>query len=283
MRPAPPADPPAGEAPTERLGLTSPSDMDAPPAPSAPRPSLGTAARITVVLIALGLLGASATLVLARNPRLVHRHPVASSPTPPRPTAAAFGFTSVRIRALPAARGVSTKASVSVAEDVRASLTGFYASTLTRPATWTQGVPDGAWDAFAQAVRGRAMGDSTSLALGKQFPNLESLTVAAATLDLKILIDTAAHAQATVASVEIDANGVLDTGEHLSVVAQTSFIVRRIDRRWLITGWPGAKLSVEPVAPSVGPSVGPSGGAPSAGSPSGTAPSAGSPTPRVSP
>src|SRR6266566_1555939 len=99
MRPAPPADPPAGEVSTERLGRPSPPHMDGPPVRHPARSRLGTAARVAVILI--GLLGASAALVLTRNPRLVQGRPPAGSPTPPRPTAAAFGFTSVRIRALP--------------------------------------------------------------------------------------------------------------------------------------------------------------------------------------
>ena len=233
------------------------------------------------MLIAVGLLAASVLLVLARSPRVVHGAPVPPRPTPP--PAAAFGFTSVKIHPLPARRGVSTKASSWVAQDVRASLTGFYDATLTRPSTWTRGVPDDAWNAFAPSVRDRASGDGKSLALGNQVPNLRSLTVGSGTLDVTVLIDPSGHAQATVARVSIVASGALDTGAPIQVSVDASFLLRRVDRRWLITGWPEASVRVEPVAPSVGPSAGPSSGiSPSA--PAGpTTPPPGAPTPQASP
>src|SRR5437667_2216767 len=155
---APPADPPAGDLSSDPLDLPSASRAVDPAGARKDRRRLGTAARIAVVVIAVGLLAASVVLVLARNPRVVHRTSV--PPRPTAPPAVAFGFTSVRIHALPARRGASTKASTSVAEDVRASLTGFYDSTLTRPSTWTRGVPDDTWDAFAPNVRDRATSDA---------------------------------------------------------------------------------------------------------------------------
>ena len=233
------------------------------------------------MVIAVGLLAASVVLVLARNPRVVHRTSV--PPRPSAPPAVAFGFTSVRIHALPARRGTSTNASTSVAEDVRASLTGFYDSTLTRPSTWTRGVPDDAWDAFAPTVRDRATGDGTSLALGNQVPDLRSLTVGSATLDVTVLIDPSGHAQATVARVSIEASGALDTGAPIQVTVDASFVLRRIDQRWLITGWPEASLRVGPAAPSVGPSAGPSSGISPSAPGGGAAPTPGVPTPQVSP
>src|SRR5439155_3156971 len=144
-----------------------------PPAARKDRRRHGTAARIAVVFVALGLLAASVVLVVTRKPRAVHLAPV--PPRPTQPPAAAFAFTSVRIHPLPAQRGVSTKTSTSVAEDVRGSLSSFYDAALTRPSTWTRGVPSDAWDAFDPTVRDRATSDEKSLALGDQAPDLRSL------------------------------------------------------------------------------------------------------------
>src|SRR5439155_19584101 len=249
-----------------------------PPAARKDRRRHGTAARIAVVFVALGLLAASVVLVVTRKPRAVHLAPV--PPRPTQPPAAAFAFTSVRIHPLPAQRGVSTKTSTSVAEDVRGSLSSFYDAALTRPSTWTRGVPSDAWDAFDPTVRDRATSDEKSLALGDQAPDLRSLTVGSATLDITVLIDAAGHAQATVARVSIEASGALNDGSTVQVTVDASFVLRRIDQRWLITGWPQASLHIEPaLAPSVGPSTGVSPSAPAGGAAS---PSAG-PTPQASP
>ena len=273
---APPADPPAGDLSSDPLDLPSASRAVDPAGARKDRRRLGTAARIAVVVIAVGLLAASVVLVLARNPRVLHRTSV--PPRPSAPPAVAFGFTSVRIHALPARRGTSTNASTSVA-----SLTGFYDSTLTRPSTWTRGVPDDTWDAFAPNVRDRATSDAKSLALGNQVPDLRSLGVGSATLDVTVLIDPSGHAQATVARVSIEAGGALDTGAPIQVTVDASFVLRRIDQRWLITGWPEASLRVGPAAPSVGPSAGPSSGISPSAPGGGAAPTPGVPTPQVSP
>ena len=109
---------------------------------------------------------------------------------------------------------------------------------------------------------------------------MRSLTVGSATLDITVLIDAAGHAQATVARVSIEASGALNDGSTVQVTVDASFVLRRIDQRWLITGWPQASLHIEPaLAPSVGPSTGVSPSAPAGGAAS---PSAG-PTPQASP
>lgn len=223
-----------------------------------------------MAVIALALAGASVLFVLSKNPSAVpHRFPspVASQTVPPTP---AFAFTEAKVRALRSEPGVPTGTASSVLDAARTSLTNFYALTLTTPSAWTNGAPDGAWDAFAPAARRRARDDATSLALGKQLPGLASLRVTSATLDVAVLIDPSGHAQAATAVVSVRADGLLADGRSALIALDASFVLRRLDRRWLITGWPAAKLSMEPVpssspTPAPGPSAtaGASGAAPS--------------------
>jgi hypothetical protein len=276
MRPAPPADPPAGVAadehtapPSERQGI------DAPGTGSHPRPRLGTAARIAVAVVALGLVGASVAYVLSKSPRVTHpplTKPVASPTVPPTP---AFAFTEANLHALPSEPGVSTTAATSVLDSVKASLTKFYSLTLSTPSTWSRGVPDSAWDAFAPDVRARAKGDAASLALGNQLPSLETVAVSSATLDVSVLLDPSGHATAATAVVSIQATGLLKTAQRVTIGVDAAFVLRRLDQTWLVTGWPDAHLTTAP-APTVSPTpeVGPS------GSPGASAPGA---TPETSP
>ena len=261
MRAAPPVDPPADVAPDEQSErATDNESMDAPSANGYRRPRLGTVARLAVAIIALGLLAVSVAFVIAKKPSVATRPrpPVASPPAPRTPP---FAFTEAHLHTLPSRNGVPTTAATSVLDSARTSLTSFYSLTLTTPSTWSRGVPNQAWDGFAPDAGDRARSDAASLALGNQLPDLEAVRVASATLDVSVLVDATGHAQAATAAVSIHANGVLRGGQPVVIGIDASFVLRRLDRQWLITGWPSAHLTTGPAptpTPSPTPAAGPS-------------------------
>src|SRR5947208_9722964 len=130
MRPAPPAGPLADVARDEESEPTTDHQaMGAASRNGHRRPRAGTAARLAVAVIALGLLGVSVAFVVAKHPSVVRhpRKPVASPAVPPTPP---FAFTEAHLHALRARSGAPTKAATSVLDAARTSLTAFYSLTL---------------------------------------------------------------------------------------------------------------------------------------------------------
>lgn len=234
--------------------------------------------RLLVGLLILVVIAAAALITIkALGGKGGHGStPRAHVPSPPPATV--FSFQNVKVVPDRVDARTSRDAATPAAQDVQNALLAFYERAFVDPHTWARGVPADAWNVFATSDRARARGDAASLALGNQLPTLRSMSVVTSDLTIHVLLDQSGHAAAAVATVTFQSTGTLADGRTVQVDNEASFLFRRLQQAWLITGYPQAKTSVEPgPAPQPGPS-----GAPSA-SPAGAPVQLVTPSPKVSP
>ncbi len=215
------------------------------------------AARVGAAIVALGLIAAGAILFIGRGggPSPGPSQP----PPPPPPPREAFVFTISKTNAVPTGKrnAASTRRA---ATEIQKTLSAFYDTAFTDPKARQQGLPAGAWNAFAPAVREQAKSDAESLTLGEAGTTIDQLSVTNASLSLRVLLDPTGRPQAAIAVVAFDASGTLSGGEAVLVSNRASFLVRPAPGgRWLVVGYPRAKTEVQ--APSPSPSPGASGSA----------------------
>ncbi|HJP65873.1 MAG TPA: hypothetical protein VKA30_06180 [Actinomycetota bacterium] len=179
----------------------------------------------------------------------------------PRPTAGptrvAFAFPDpvLTVRAFGAQPSASS--AKKVGESVRSSLSSFYDGGFVDPQTWTDGPPADLWEDFEATAANRAKDRASSLTLGRE-PDLERLEVTRAVLRVTVLFDGQRRPQSVIASVVFRATGDLRDGSLLDVRSEASFLFRAASGRWVITGFPTAKVTLDsdlPVTPSPSPSV----------------------------
>lgn len=153
----------------------------------------------------------------------------------------------------------NTRAARDAAAAIQATLSGFYDAAFMDPKTWTQGLPAGAWKAFAGSLRDRAQSDADALTLGTAAPTIERLAVTHASLSVRLLLDPRGRPTAAFASVALDASGAQAGGEPVVVTNRTIFLLRPSRGQWLVVGYPSASTNVEsPPPPSPGATVTPS-------------------------
>jgi hypothetical protein len=150
---------------------------------------------------------------------------------------------------------------------IQSTLSGFYDAAFMDPGTRRQGLPSGAWEAFAKGLRKRARADADALTLGEAAASIERLSVTNASLSVRLLIDPRGRPTAAFATVVLDASGTGSGGETVLVSNRATFLLRPSGRRWLVVGYPRATTNVEsPSSPSPGATPSPTaGGSPSPG------------------
>lgn len=178
--------------------------------------------------------------------------------SPATPARTHFSFGEPRVRTTAFGAKPSRRAIAGVAEEVRLRLSEFYDGGFVDPATWTDGVSDGLWDAFTDDAAARAKKDAGSLVLGRQ-PELSALEVTEAKLTVYVLFDQHRRSEAAVATTRFRATGSLSDGSSLEVVNDATFLLRRVSGRWLVAGFPSARTELRSMPPpSPTPSAGPS-------------------------
>jgi hypothetical protein len=206
------------------------------------------ASRVTLALLAFGLLGTSIPLALARHAE----EPSPGVPSPvPSPTVAPprvpFAFPPAKLQT-EVIRAGGRAAARKVAGDIQASLSGFYDQVFLDPLTWAAGAPpDIAWDVFDEPLRGRAAEDLDALTLGSAAAGLAALDVTRSTLQVEVLLDPKGRPQAAVAVVVFRADGSLTSGEEVRVVNRASFLFEPESGEWLIVGYPSTSTIVKSI------------------------------------
>jgi hypothetical protein len=142
---------------------------------------------------------------------------------------------------------------------IQSTLSGFYDAAFMDPGTRKQGLPSGAWEAFAEALRKQAKADAAALTLGEAAASIERLSVTNASLLVRLLIDPRGRPTAAFATVVLDASGTAAGGDPVLVSNRATFLLRPSGRRWLVVGYPKAVTNVEsPPSPSPGATPTPS-------------------------
>ncbi|MFN2589357.1 MAG: hypothetical protein ABR518_01115, partial [Actinomycetota bacterium] len=165
---------------------------------------------------------------------------------PPRNTGFVFEAPRVDVTAL--AGRPSAASFEDDVERIRAMLSQFYDLAFLDPDSWPEGPPADVWDAFTPEAARRAKADPLALTLGPQ-PRLESLKSDDAALSLDILFDTRKRPYAVIAGVTFDAAGFLGDGSPVTVRSEAEFLLRLVDGRWLVAGFPSAKVKVDSEPP----------------------------------
>ena len=143
------------------------------------------------------------------------------------------------------------------ATEIQATLSAFYDAAFMDPTTREQGLPAGAWNAFATSIRERARNDAASLTLGEPGSRVDTLSITNASLSVRVLLDPKGRPDSAIANVVFEASGTLMGGEPVQLSNGASFLLQPIDGRWLVVGYPQAKTELEAPSPSPSPSATP--------------------------
>jgi hypothetical protein len=217
------------------------------------------------LLMGIGIAGVAATVVLLvfRSSDKQGGPPVASptpSLSPPARIPFQFGLTSVTATSYTGQNAPQSAARAG--ELIRVLMGRFYDAGFMDPNEWTQGPPSDIWGIFAKDAASQARARATAaLTLGK-VKGLEVLQVDRSRLSVRVLLDPSHQAISAVATVSFDATGKLANGDLLAVSNDAQFLLRVIDGRWTVIGYPSAQTTLaERPAPSPTPLPGPSGSA----------------------
>src|SRR5918996_345274 len=202
MRPAPSSEPPAEEhslLPSDRERTpTVPSRMSRSrgQSPSRRRPW----AVIAAVIAGVGLIAVGAVVLFGGG----------SAPgpggSPSAPARDAFVLPLAKTSTVALQRR-NAAAARNAATAIQSTLSGFYDAAFMDPGTRRQGLPSGAWEAFAKGLRKRARADADALTLGEAAASIERLSVTNASLSVRLLIDPRGRPTAAFATVVLDASG----------------------------------------------------------------------------
>ena len=151
----------------------------------------------------------------------------------------------------------SAAAARDAATEIQTTLSAFYDAAFMDPRTRKQGLSPGAWNAFARSIRERARKDAASLTLGEPASRVDALSITDASLSVRVLLDPKGSPDAAIATVVFEASGTLIGGEPVQVSNRASFLLKPIDGRWLVVGYPQAKTELEAPSPTPSPSATP--------------------------
>ncbi|MDP8957123.1 MAG: hypothetical protein M3N24_09225, partial [Actinomycetota bacterium] len=141
----------------------------------------------------------------------------------------------------------SSRATARVARDVRRDLSDFYIDAFLAPSSWTDGVPDDAWRIFAPAARRDARRNAASFSLGRGGRAVRKLTATSSALQIRVLFDSSGRPQAATATAALKADGRTKTGQRFELRNRSAFVLRPVEGRWLIVGYPNVRTELEPV------------------------------------
>ena len=150
----------------------------------------------------------------------------------------------------------SERATERAARAIRKDLSEFYIDAFLAPSSWTEGVPEEAWEIFAPAARKHAERHASSFSLGNDGRSVSSLKATGSALSVRVLFDSSGRPQAATAVAALKADGRTKRGERFELSNRSGFVLQPFEGRWLIIGYPKVRTALKPV---------PSGGSPSPG------------------
>ena len=211
------------------------------------KPWLRWLALVLAVLGALAIAGAGYVLFFKDDAR-----PRVGRPHESPRTRFQFADPSIKLTAV---AGKPTAASVrKQAEEIRSQLSAFYDAAFLEPETWQNGLPDDIWTGFTKGAAAKAAADAGALTLGRQ-PRLVTLEVESSSLVLHVLLDGKKRPTAIVARAMVHAAGSLADHSTVDVASDAEFLFRPVSGRWMVAGFPAAKVRIDSAAPSPEPSA----------------------------
>lgn len=141
----------------------------------------------------------------------------------------------------------SDRATERVARQIRVDLSEFYIDAFLAPASWTDGVPEEAWEIFAPAARKHAQRHASTFSLGNTGRSVSALRATGSALQVRVLFDSAGRPHAATAVAALTANGRTRGGQGFELSNRSGFVLRPVEGRWLIVGYPKVRTSLKPV------------------------------------
>ena len=141
----------------------------------------------------------------------------------------------------------SARSTERVAREIRRDLSEFYIDAFLVSSSWTEGVPEEAWEIFAPAARKQAQRDASSFSLGKNGRSVSALTANRSALQVRVLFDSSGRPHAATAVAALKAEGKTKAGQRFELSNRGGFVLRPVDGRWLIVGYPKVETSLKPV------------------------------------
>ena len=194
----------------------------------------------TVAIATVVVIGGGGYYLVSRG-----RLPSPFSREPERPTFT-FELSSVKSYQLGQEKP-SARATERAARQIREDLSDFYIDAFLAPSSWTDGVPEEAWEIFAPAARKHAQRHASSFSLGNDGRSVRTLTATGSALQVRVLFDPSGRPQAATAVAALKADGRTNAGQRFELSNRSGFVLRPVDGRWLIVGYPKVRTSLEPV------------------------------------
>ncbi len=141
----------------------------------------------------------------------------------------------------------SDRATERVARQIRVDLSEFYIDAFLAPASWPDGVPEEAWEIFAPAARKHAQRHASTFSLGNTGRSVSALRATGSALQVRVLFDSAGRPHAATAVAALTANGRTRGGQGFELSNRSGFVLRPVEGRWLIVGYPKVRTSLKPV------------------------------------
>jgi hypothetical protein len=165
-----------------------------------------------------------------------------------------FAFGEPTIKLTPIVGSPSFSSVADEADKIRIRLGEFYDLAFMEPDTWEKGLPADIWKGFTKDAAAKAAADPTALTLGRQ-PRLRSLDVESSSLALNVLFDGKKRPTVIVAGVAFRATGSLTDDSTVIVKSDAQFLLRLVSGRWMVSGFPSAKVEIDSEAPSPEPTA----------------------------
>ncbi len=194
----------------------------------------------TIAIATVVVVGGGGYYLLSRGGGLPS--PFSREPERPKFT---FELSSVKGYQLGAEKP-SARATERVAREIRRDLSEFYIDAFLVSSSWTDGVPKEAWEIFAPAARKQAQRDASSFSLGKNGRSVSALTATGSALQVRVLFDSSGRPEAATAVAALKADGRTKAGQTFELSNRSGFVLRPVDDRWLIVGYPNVQTSLKP-------------------------------------
>jgi hypothetical protein len=195
----------------------------------------------TIAIATIVVVGGGGYYLLSREGRLPS--PFSREPERPKFT---FELSSVKGYQL-GQETPSERASERAARQIRQDLSEFYIDAFLAPSSWTDGVPEEAWEIFAPAARKHAQRHASSFSLGDDGRSVSALTATGSALQVRVLFDSSGRPQAATAVAALKADGRTKGGQRFELSNRSGFVLRPVDGKWLIVGYPKVRTSLKPV------------------------------------
>ena len=198
----------------------------------------GARARVWAVgvTVAMLLVGVAIWWAVAGDddPQRVSPPVPAPSPTGPR----YFLLVDLRrVDAIPVEGRVRPSQVRAVAEDVRETMTGVYATGFVDTAQWHDGRFPALFEHFVQGAQRQARRDLEDLSLGSTARRLDVVRPDRARLGVRVLVGSEGRALSAVATMEFLATGFAGRDREVPIRQQGRYVLRPVGGRWLIVAY----------------------------------------------